>query len=110
MEFVIDYFHPRILKEIESWPVDFQASYARLVEMLRSHGPYLGLPHSRTLGDGLFELRPRGKAGICRAFYCFVSGRRIIVVHAFIKKTQKTPQRELEIARRRVLEVKKWLT
>ncbi len=109
MEFVIDYFHPRILKEIESWPVDLQASYARLVETLRSHGPSLGLPHSRTLGDGLFELRPRGKVGIGRAFYCFVSGRRIIILHAFVKKTQKTPQRELEIARRRVSEVKKWL-
>jgi len=103
MRFQIEYFHPRVLAEIESWPVDVLADYARLVELLAEHGPSLRLPHSRAFGDGLFELRPR--SGIGRAFYCFRIGKRIVVVHAFIKKTQDTPDKELKLARKRVKEL-----
>ena len=105
MHYRIDYFHQRVLAEIESWPVDVLADYARLVELLASHGPSLRLPHSRALGDGLFELRPRGHSGIGRACYCFLLGKRIVVVHAFIKKTQETPDKELKLARKRVKEL-----
>ncbi len=105
MAFEISYFHKRVLAEVESWPVDILADYARLIELLGAHGPNLGLPHSRALGEGLFELRPRGRSGIGRAFYCFVTGRQIIVLHAFIKKTPKTPDRELKVARKRLREV-----
>lgn len=105
MAFVIQYFHERVLEEIESWPVDIVADYARLLELLAEHGPNLRLPHSRALGDGLFELRPRGPVGIGRAFYCFVIGRRMVIVHAFLKKTQQTPDKELKLARKRVKEL-----
>ena len=71
MAFEIEYFHERVLAEVESWPVDVLADYARLVELLAEHGPCLRLPHSRAFGDGLFELRPRGRAGIGRALYAF---------------------------------------
>lgn len=101
----IEYFHPRVLAEIESWPVDVVADYTRLVELLAEHGPSLRLPHSRALGERLFELRPRGRSGIGRAFYCFLLGRRVVVVHAFIKKTQETPDKELKLARKRVKEL-----
>jgi phage-related protein len=101
MAFEIEYFHERVLAEIESWPVDVLADYARLVELLAEHGPSLRLPHSRAFGDGLFELRPRGRSGIGRAFYCSMSGRRVVVLHAFIKKSQQTPDRELKLARKR---------
>ena len=74
-----------MLAEIESWPVDIVADYARLVELLIEHGPNLRLPHSRAFGNGLFELRLKGRAGIGRAFYCFLIGKRLIVLHAFIK-------------------------
>jgi phage-related protein len=104
VSYQVEYFHPRVLTEIESWPVDVLAEYARLVELLIEHGPNLRLPHSRAMGDGLFELRPRGRSAIGRAFYCFVLGRRVVIVHAFIKKTQQTPARELKIARKRVKE------
>jgi phage-related protein len=77
-----------VLAEIESWPVDILAGYARLVELLIEYGPSLRLPHSRSLGEGLFELRPRSRAGVGRAFYCFMVGKRVTVLHAFIKKTQ----------------------
>ena len=105
MAFQIDYFNPRILAEIESWPVDVVADYARLVELLVEYGPSLRLPHSRAFGDGLFELRPHGRSGIGRAFYCFLVGKRIVVVHAFIKKTQETPDKDLKLARKRVKEL-----
>lgn len=70
-----------------------------------AHGPNLRLPHSRSMGDALFELRPRGRSGIGRALYCFSIGKRIVVVHAFIKKTQQTPDKELAIARKRIKEL-----
>jgi phage-related protein len=103
--FEIEYFHERVRFEIESWPVDVLADYARLVELLADHGPSLRLPHSRAFGHGLFELRPRGRSGIGRAFYCFMLERRIVVLHAFIKKTQQTPDRELKLARKRQKEL-----
>lgn len=102
MSYSIEYFHARVLKEIESWPVDILADYARLVELLMEHGPNLRLPHSR---QGLFELRPKGAAGIGRGFYCFVTGKRVVMLHAFIKKSQQTPHHELQIARKRMKEV-----
>jgi phage-related protein len=103
--YAIEYFHPKVLAEIEAWPVDVLADYARLVELLIEHGPQLRLPHSRALGQGLFELRPRGRSGIGRAFYCFLIGQRVIVVHAFVKKTQQTPDKELKLARKRMKEL-----
>ena len=75
MAFEVEYFHERVLAEIESWPVDVLADYARLVELLVEYGPSLRLPHSRSLGKGLFELRPRNRTGIGRAFYCFMVGQ-----------------------------------
>lgn len=105
MPFGIEYFHERVLFEIESWPVDVLADYARLVELLVEYGPSLRLPHSRAIGEGLFELRPRGRTGIGRSLYCFMTGKRVIVLHAFIKKTQQTPDHELKLARKRLKEL-----
>ncbi|WP_232319690.1 type II toxin-antitoxin system RelE/ParE family toxin [Prosthecochloris sp. HL-130-GSB] len=96
---------PRILKEIESWPSSIKADYARLIEMLMEFGPDLRMPHSKAMGNGLFEIRPKGKDGIGRAFYCFVKEKRIIILHAFIIKSQVTPHKQLLIARKRMNEV-----
>ena len=106
MAYEIEYFHPRVLSEIESWAVDVLADYARLVELLSEHGPNLRLPHSRAMRDGLFELRPKGKSGIGRGLYCFLSGRRIVIVHAFIKKSPQTPDKDVKLARKRMKELK----
>ncbi|WP_165498828.1 type II toxin-antitoxin system RelE/ParE family toxin [Chlorobium sp. N1] len=105
MRHEIEYFHPRILKEIEAWPDSVKMDYARLIELLMDYGPDLRMPHSRAMGNGLFEIRPRGSDGIGRAFFCFMRGRRIVILHAFIKKTQATPQKELLIARKRMKEI-----
>lgn len=105
VNYSIEYFHNRVQSEIESWPDGILADYARLIELLMEFGPNVKMPHSRARGKGLFELRPKGREGIGRAFYCFVIGRRIIILHAFIKKTPATPEPELKIARKRIKEV-----
>ena len=68
-------------------------------------GPNLGLPYTRSFGDGLFEIRAQGKEGIGRAFFCTLLGRRIVILHGFIKKSRQTPQKELKIARKRLKQV-----
>lgn len=106
MPYDVDYFNKRVRDEIESWPVGILADYARLVELLMEFGPDVRMPHSRAMSDGLFELRPRGREGIGRAMYCFLVGQQVMVLHAFIKKSQATSKRDLEIARRRMKEVR----
>lgn len=106
MSYTVDYFNQQVLDEIQSWPVDVVADYARLVELLIEFGPALRMPHSRAMGSGLFELRPRGREGIGRALYCFMVGQRIVVLHAFIKKAQVTNPTDIAIARRRMKEVR----
>ena len=106
MNFTIEYFHARVKAEIESWPDDLLAEFARMVELLMDFGPNIGMPHSRPLGGGLFELRPRGRGGIGRAFYFLTVRRRVVVLHAFIKKTQETPEQALRISQKRMKEVR----
>ena len=105
MAYEIVYFNKRVLSDVNAWPVDVLADYARLIELLAVHGPNLRLPHSRAFGEGLFEVRPRGRSGIGRAFYCFLNGKQIVVLHSFIKKSQQTPDRELKLARKRIKEI-----
>jgi phage-related protein len=106
MKYAIEYFHARVKDEIEGWPDGILADYARLLELLMEFGPCLRMPHSRAMGDGLFELRPRGREGIGRALYCYFDGQRIVILHAFVKKTQETPEKELRLARKRMKEIK----
>lgn len=106
MAYSVEYFHPKILKEIESWPVDLIASHLRLMLLLVEHGPLLQLPYSRAMGDGMFELRPSGKTNSGRSLYCFLKGQRIVIVHAFIKKTAQTPDSDLKLALKRIKELK----
>jgi len=105
MSYSIEYFHVRVKDEIESWPDGILADYARIVELLMEFGPNIHMPHSRAVGGGLFELRPRGKEGIGRVLYCFNAGQRVVILHAFVKKTQNTPEQDLRIARKRMKEV-----
>jgi phage-related protein len=88
------------------WPPRINAAFVRISEQIVVSGPNLGLPYTRAMGDGLFEVRARGTEGIGRAFFCCFSGRRVVILHGFIKKTQKTPLKEVQIARKRLKEVK----
>ena len=106
MKWTIEYYSQNVQDWVGKMPVSIRAAYAKLTDLLAEFGVDLRLPHSRAMGDGLFELRPKGKEGIARVFYCTLVGKRIVVLHGFIKKTQETPRKELEITIRRMKEVK----
>lgn len=86
-------------------PSGLLARYLRYVDRMEQFGPDLGMPHTRAMGRGLFELRLKSAEGIARVMYCTLSDGRIVVLHAFEKKTEKTPRRNLEIAERRWKEI-----
>ena len=86
-------------------PAGILARYLRYVDLMTMHGPHLGMPHSRAMGDGVFELRLKAQEGIGRVLYCTLTGQRIVMLHQFVKKSQKTPPRELRLARQRMQEV-----
>ena len=69
-------------------------------------GPNLGEPHTKAFGNGLFELRLKGAEGIARVFFCTLIGRRIVMLHSFVKKSERTPLRERQIAETRMKEIK----
>lgn len=106
MNWTISYYSESIQKEILTLPAGFLARYLRYSDRMELYGPNLGMPHTRAMREGLFELRIQAAEGILRVFYCTIVGRKIVMLHQFIKKTDKTPSRELNIARRRMKEVK----
>ncbi len=105
MNWAIHFYSERVRNDLDTWPVGVRADFLRLIGLMQAHGADLRLPHSRAMGDGLFELRCKGTEGIGRAFYRTVVGRRIVIDHSLIKKTQETPQADLRLARKRVKEV-----
>lgn len=105
MNWTISFYNERVRQEIKSWPDDLYADFMRLSGLLIDHGMDLRMPNSRAMGGGLFELRCRGKDGIGRVFYCMLTGRNLVILHSFLKKTQETPDDEMRIARKRQKEV-----
>ena len=70
-------------------------------------GPNLGEPHTKAFGDGLFALRLKGAEGIARVFFCTLVNKRIVMLHSFIKKSDRTPVRERKLAENRMKEIKR---
>jgi phage-related protein len=106
MSYSIHYYSVSVQNELLGLPATLQARYIGLTDRMRVVGANLGEPHTKAMGNGLFELRLMGTEGIARVMYCTLSGRRIVMLHGFIKKTQKTPHAELATAIRRMKEVK----
>jgi phage-related protein len=106
MIWTITYYDTSVQEEILAMPAGFLGRYLRYSDRMELYGPDLGMPHTRAMGDGLFELRLKAAEGISRVFYCTVVNRKIVILHQFTKKTDKTPPRELEKARRRMKEIK----
>jgi len=102
----VTFYSAGLEEEVRGLPAGFVARFLRYAERMETYGPDLGMPHTRAMGNGLFELRLKAAEGIARVFYCTLIGRRIVVLHQFIKKSEKTPRKELEIAKRRMKEVK----
>jgi phage-related protein len=100
-------FYKGVAEEIlTDWPKGIKAKFSWTIEQLKIHGPQeLGMPYVKSLGKGLFEIRLQGHEGIGRALYCLLSNKEIYILNAFIKKTQKTPEKELDLARKRMKEL-----
>ncbi len=96
----------RVDKELGKLPADVRADFVRIAELLEAHGlNAVGMPFVRHLGGGLWEIRAKGRDGIGRAIFVKAAARRLVVVHAFAKKSQKTPPQALSVARARMKEV-----
>jgi len=106
VDYQIEYYSEEVAAQILALPDTLAARYVVLTRRMTAVGANLGPPHTDSFGDGLFELRLKGAEGIGRVFFCTFVGRRIMMLHAFIKKTQKTPLKEIEVARKRMKEVK----
>jgi phage-related protein len=105
MEWEIAYYSDDLQQTILEFPAGLQARYIHLTERMLTFGPHLGMPHTRAMGRGLFELRMKSKEGIGRVFFCTLPAQRIMMLHAFVKKSAKTPAKELKVARERMREV-----
>ena len=91
---------------LDALPIDFRASFQRIVELIQSHGlERVREPYVKHLDGPLWEMRLKGKSGIARAVYVTAIGKRIVVVHVFVKKTQKTPRNEINYAMKKAKEV-----
>ena len=102
----VEILNEAVAAEIAALPADMQARFLRLAERIASVGlESLGEPHVKHLEGKLWELRLTGRDGIARALYVTAIGRRVVVVRAFVKKTQKTPRSEIELALQRAKEV-----
>ena len=105
MKWHIKYFSPKVEEAILSLPKSLLSRYLHLANLMEEFGSNLGMPHTKSLEGGLFELRIKGQDGIARVFYCTKTGKRIVMLHVFIKKTHKTSNKELKLAKQRVKEV-----
>lgn len=93
--------------ELEDLPDDMRARFVRIVGLIETLGlEKVGKPHVEHLEGPLWEIRMKGRAGIARALYVTARGKRVVVVRTFVKKTQKTPRHEIELALKRAKEVK----
>ena len=106
MDYTIAYYSDAVQAQILDLPDTLAARYIVLTRRMVVLGPNLGGPHTKAFGEGLFELRLKGAEGIARVFFCTLVGKRIVILHSFIKKSDKTPPREREIAEARMKEVK----
>ena len=105
MDYTITYYSEAVQTDILNLPDTLAARYIVLTRRMVALGPNLGEPHTKAFGEGLFELRLKGAEGIARVFFFARTGQRIVMLHQFVKKSQKTPPKEIKIARRRIKEM-----
>ena len=106
MGYSITYYSETVQADILNLPDTLAARYIVLTRRIVALSPNLGEPHTKAFSEGLFEPRLKGADGIARVFFCTLAGRRVVMLHSFVKKTDKTPPRERRIAEARMKEVK----
>jgi phage-related protein len=106
MTYTISYYSDKVQKDILDLPPGLRGRYFALTYRMELHGPNLGEPHSKAFGNGLLELRIKSAEGIARVFYCTLINKQVVVLHSFVKKTNKTPAKEKRLAETRMKEVK----
>lgn len=103
----VEFLDDTALAELEAMPAEIKARFVRIVELIEGHGlTRVGEPHVKHLGGKLWEMRMKGRDGIARSLYVTATGRRVVVLRTFAKKTQKTPRREIQLALERAKELK----
>jgi phage-related protein len=106
MVWKVEVLNTQVDAEIESLPEDIRARYRRITTLIESYGlERVHEPYVKHLQGKLWEMRMQGKDGIARAIYVAKTGKRVVVLHAFVKKTEKTPLRNLDIALKRAKDV-----
>jgi phage-related protein len=106
MKWKINYYNQSIKEDARALPKSIKAKFEAIKDKMLEHGPELGLPFIRAMGKGLFEIRAKGQEGIARGLFCIISKNTIVILHIFIKKTEATPKKELDLAIKRLKEVK----
>ena len=100
------YVNAEAKAELDMLPPEVRASFERIVELVRAFGlERVHEPYIKHIEGRIWEMRLRGRDGIARALYVTAIGRRVVILRVFTKKTQKTPRREIELARQRAKEV-----
>lgn len=100
-------FYKGVEKDLLAMPSGIRARMLRLLEIIEIEGPNLGEPFTKSLTNGLFEIRAKAKEGIGRSLFCYQKGETIVVLYAFVKKTQKTPKNIIDLALKRKKELDK---
>ncbi|NLM99356.1 MAG: type II toxin-antitoxin system RelE/ParE family toxin, partial [Campylobacteraceae bacterium] len=94
----VTFYNEKVEQETLELPDTILATLLRIFSMVEEVGPNLGRPHSAPLGDGLFEFRAKGREGIARSIFCLIINKEVVILHTFIKKTNKIPKKEINIA------------
>lgn len=106
MPWTITFYNEKVETLTLSFPAGILANLIHILEMIEEFGPNLGKPHTAPMGKGLFEIRAKGKEGIGRSFFCTIQNEEIVILHSIVKKTQKTPKKDLDLAIKRMKEIK----
>lgn len=105
MSWIITFYNDQVKNHLLEWSGKLRAKLARILNLVTGYGGNLGMPLTRTLGEGLFEIRVIAGNESGRIFFAYVRRQEIMVLHSFVKKTQSTPDKELRLARRRLKEI-----
>jgi len=105
MAWKIEFFNEKVAEDTYAFPKKILAKTLHIFELVELQGANLGMPYTKPLNNGLFEIRAKGVEGIGRSIYCYQKGEVIIILHSFIKKDQKTPKKDLELAIKRKKEI-----